>query len=215
MHPFLRADFDDNSSTVDMINQLSNDTLQGIKLEQIEETSGTTKYADSGVPDSHVNLELLVQEIENELQINSGSILSNTDLISDTDRASEVRIPNLGTPKTTEHPFMSSDASFTSSVKQTEFLNLTSRNPYELQHSYGSQKLDISSYQISHQMNAVPSLTQRYPSSVPSPSLYSDSVASSTVPESLKIRQPTIVTGSETVQLEQGMYKLLEKYGIQ
>ncbi len=216
MHPFLKVDFNSSSSTVDMINQLSNDTLQNINIQDIEHTFGTAKYADSGV-DSHVNLEQLVTEIELEMQQPrehhlSSNVSSNAPrqqfktVQQHVSRATVPRenvapvhpvhpVHSMSREQPTSHPvqrqpqqshpFVSSDASFTSSVVQSEYLSI--RNKY--------RNDIVPNDSISH--------VHRPPSSVPSSIL------------SPKIKQVSIVSGSETIQLEQGMNSLLRQYGLE
>ena len=230
MHPFLRARVDnDNSSTVDMINSLSNDTLQNIKMDEMEGTYGTTKYADSGVESGNINLELLVQEIEDELQ--SGNDRCSYKSLATHSQPSFVASQSYKTPvPSVKHPFMASDASFTSSVKQQEYLNLPHQSLFQQTcHQNTDDTNNTVNYDpqpplqyVGTRESTIPNSVNgsRYSqnSSIRSPSIYSSHANGTTKTpnyESARIKRPSIITGSETVQLEQGMYKLLEKYGIQ
>eukprot|EP00835_Amoeboradix_gromovi_P004451 NODE_347_length_10448_cov_0.163687.p5 type:complete len:212 gc:universal NODE_347_length_10448_cov_0.163687:1910-2545(+) len=211
MHPFLRVDFD-NSSTVDMINQLSNDTLQDIKVQETESsTTGkrSVNYADSGVDSSNVDLNILMNEIEQELQ---GSVEKPEKKNEFTPVSHNTKSVDPVYKQYNPHPFMLSDVSFSSSVQQKEYLELSNRKsnerdeigscpaPPQCDYSPPNQFLDV----------AKPAST------IKSGSFYSSSSNTSIISTQFpKIKQSLILTGSETVQLEQGMHKLLEQYGIQ
>lgn len=136
MHPFLKVQFGENED--DVLKQLSNDTLEDIDFLQDH---------DSGIPSHQTDLHQLVQEVNEEMHPNhttmSHSTISHTvPEKADIQAVSQTSMPPIHSPvQPVQRQFDLSDASFSSSVQQQDYLKLsrsTTRNPTRAPSEYAA-----------------------------------------------------------------------------